>query len=67
MKIYVVTKGSHNFAVMQYAFYDLEEAKKCRDRFDFGKGASSHYSTIHVLEIYNKCDDLIKDARLWTK
>ena len=64
MNIYVVTQGVSNLgSALQFAFYDIDEAQKCRDRFDYGKGASSRFSTIHVLTVFDKCDDVIQDKR----
>lgn len=60
-KIFVVTSGSENLASMlQFAFHNLDEAEKFRDYLDNGKGASSRFSTIHVLTIYDKAIQLMK-------
>jgi len=60
-EVFVVTLGAANRASMlQFAFHDLGEAKKFRDHVDSGNGASSNYSTIHILSIYDKAIQLIK-------
>ena len=60
-EVFVVTLGAANRASMlQFAFHNLEEAKKFRDHVDQGKGASSNFSTIHILSIYDKAIQLIK-------
>lgn len=59
--VYVVTSGSNNRAsVLQFAFHNLDEAHKFRDYLDRGKGASSNYSTVHVLDIYDQAIQLMK-------
>jgi len=61
-EVFVVTAGANNKASMlQFAFHNLDEAKKFRDYLDSGKGASSNYSTIHILTIYDKAIQLMKD------
>ncbi len=61
-EIFVVTLGSANRAsALQFAFHNIDEAKKFRDYVDSGKGASSQYSTIHLLTIYDKAIQLMKD------
>jgi hypothetical protein len=53
--IFVVTIGAKNKESMfQFAFEDLEDAKTFRDQIDSGKGASSEFSTIHILKVYAK-------------
>jgi hypothetical protein len=60
-KVYVVSSGSANFAsVLQFAFYDLEEAEKFREYVDSKNGASSHHSTLHLLNIFDSANQLIK-------
>lgn len=60
MNIYIVTEGANNAWGLQFAFNDAEEALKCRDRLDKDKGASRGQSSVHVLPVYSKCDDVIK-------
>lgn len=53
--IFVVTVGAANKAsVLQFAFECLEDAKFFRDDLDKSKGASSNFSTIHVLQVREK-------------
>jgi hypothetical protein len=60
--IFVVIMGANNRASMfQFAFHDLDEAKKFRDYLDSGKGASSNPSTIHVLQVYDSAERLMNN------
>jgi len=60
-KVYVVSSGSANLAsILQFAFHDLEEAEKFRTYLDSEKGASSHYSTLHILKIFDSAKQLMK-------
>lgn len=60
--VFVVTMGANNRASMyQFAFSDLDEAKKFRDHIDSGKGASSVPSTIHVLQVFECADQLMNN------
>lgn len=60
-EVFVVTNGSMNRAsAFQFAFHDLEEAKKCRDLLDYGKGADCAFNTIHVLQVFDTCDQLMR-------
>jgi hypothetical protein len=61
MDIFVVTPGSNNINYYQFAFYTQEEAEKLRYYLDKNKGGSSKQSTIHILRIYNKASQIIKD------
>lgn len=60
-KVYIVSSGSANIAsILQFAFHDLEEAQKFMDYLDSEKGASSHYSTLDALVIYDNALQLMK-------
>lgn len=60
-EVFVVTLGAANrSSMLQFAFHDLGEAEKFRDYVDSKKGASSNYSTIDILSIYDKAIQLIK-------
>lgn len=53
--VFVVIMGAKNEASrFQFAFEELEDAKQFRDHLDKGKGASSNFSTIHILKVYSK-------------
>jgi len=56
--IYIVTPGNFGkFIAAQYAFSNLEEAKKCKDFIDRQKGGSSLQSTIHILTVFDKFEN----------
>lgn len=60
-QVFVVTLGASNKeSMLQFAFHNLEEAKKFRDYVDSRKVASSHPSTIYGLIIYDKAIQLMK-------
>lgn len=59
--IYIVKKGSMNSgSSLQFAFHNLEEAKKFRDYWGRNLGASYLGCTIATLKIYDSAMELIK-------